>query len=500
MRLITGDECGFLKECIPELSRSNTKEESSPPPGVPVPVSSDNQGCLRVSPSDNDPGRRRRRRRTGIVDLAWVDSNHDTAFASLRMDGVVQVWERSSHTDRDYGRYHDRTVGPWTNRNIFAPDPTRDVEPTIRPWTKPLSLFALGDSKTKSDRLCACNALGDVVVMNCNDDNDNDDDEQSAILGRFSTVATSQQEQHNKFGNAYITATGLDRRHHRVAVGGQERETTLWDLETSKQVWKAKNLSADPQTLLPPQVWPSAISFLEQTDPSIGSNIMAVGSAHCEVRIYDVRQDTIQRRPISYTPNSLLEHRVTTLCLVDTFHVVVGDSTGDLHTLDLRTLGKQKKDTTISTWGRYVGPVGSIRGLVQHASLPTLATVGLDRMLRLYDTQSRKQLYCMYLRQRLNCVLFGEETSWLDSDHARNVDGDIDEEDKVSDYEDSDKEESSSRQQPKSLPETKTNDVQSSEDEIVDLDEEESSEDSDEDSAVVDNVVASVSRKKQKTR
>ena len=444
MRLITGDECGLIKECIPELSVSKRKEGNNQNWGAHDLEVTKDKGFLRV----HDEGVRQARQNS-VVDLAWVNSKQDTSFASLRIDGVVQIWLRSSLEDKEYARYRSRPFGMTTN--IFAASPTpqgaqqqresksNNPEPTIIcPWTKPLGLFSCQDTSERDagSRLCACNALGDVVVLKS--DAVEKDDDTSAVLSRFSVV--SSKDDKNKFGNAHITATGFDCKRKRVALGGQERETTLWDLESSKQVWKAKNLSADPQTLLPPQVWPSSIAFLEHADTSVGSNIMGVGSAHCEVRIYDVRDDSVQRRPISFTPNGLIEHRVTTLCLVDPFHLVVGDSSGDLHTLDLRTLGKKKKDTKVATMGRYVGPAGSVRGLVKHQSLSKLAAVGLDRMLRLYDTKTRKQLYCLYLRQRLNCVLFGEEDSWLSSDRDGRGDlsGDVDQDDKVVDYINSD--------------------------------------------------------------
>ncbi|KAL7568399.1 hypothetical protein ACA910_012118 [Epithemia clementina (nom. ined.)] len=477
MRLITGDECGWIKECIPELAvrnGGNTPSNKEPSqPGLPVEVTKEednnDKGVLCCQSSGRPP--RHGRRRHGIVDMTWVVSSsssssskqEDDCFASLQMDGVVQLWQRSSSsskTDKNpsFARYRPQAS---TKTDIFAaanatPESVTTTSTTattiIRPWTKPLGLFSIpATSDDTANRLCACNARGNVVVLKTALDENKDDT--ISIVNRFTTVTALQnknnqeREDKNKFGNAYITACALDTKLGRIAVGGQERETTLWDLETCQQVWKAKNLSADPQTLLPPQVWPSSIAFLPHAHASIGSHILAVGSAHKEVRIYDIRDDVVQRRPISFTPNGLIEHRVTSMCLVDPFHLVVGDATGDLHTLDLRTLGKQKKDKSVSTMGRYVGPAGSVRDLVAHESLPTMAAVGLDRMLRLYDTQTRKQIFCLYLKQRLNCVLFGqEEGTWLSSlskdandEHNNNDDdGGIDQEDRVIDYEDSD--------------------------------------------------------------
>jgi ribosome biogenesis protein NSA1 len=226
----------------------------------------------------------------------------------------------------------------------------------------------------------------------------------------------------------------------RVAVGGRERETTMVDIESGTVVFKAKNLPPDPQTLLQQPVWPSSILFMEN------SNIMAVGTAHNEVRIYDVREDSKTRRPTATTPENLLEYRVTALCQVDPNHLVVGDSAGFIYDLDIRTLSRKLKGAANKNMARYIGPAGSVRQLKKHPTLPRLAAVGLDRMLRIYDTNKRKQLDCVYLKQRLNCALFCNDKTWAaegENDEDDDVDPDdldIDQDDVVQDYIDSDEE------------------------------------------------------------
>mmetsp|Transcript_19308 Transcript_19308/g.41534 ORF Transcript_19308/g.41534 Transcript_19308/m.41534 type:complete len:514 (+) Transcript_19308:115-1656(+) len=449
MRLITGDECGLIKECIPELSVSKnndaSKQQSSWNGPLTVHVSKD-KGVLKVS----DGGTSTQARRNGVIDMAWLEAQEDKSFASLRINGVVQVWERTANEAGDYGRYRLRTDGAdpincFSNRKGDGQESSMPMRPT----TKPIGLFSFPQKgQEKNTKLCACNAAGEVVVL----DPFSEDPVDSFVQSRFPVVKADTPA--NKFGLPFLTAAAVDVKHCRVGVGGQERETTLWDLETSQQIWKAKNLAPDRQTLLPPQVWPSAISFLHDADKSIGRNIMAVGSAHCEVRIYDIREDSNQRRPISFTPNGLMEYRVTSICQIDPFNIVVGDSSGDLHTLDLRTLGKKKKDRSVSTMGRYVGPSGSLSMVAVHkpcvddnddgdGRAPLMAAAGLDRMLRIYDTSTRKQLYCMYMKQRLNCVLFGEEKI-VRAEDEDNMDqtGDVDQEDHVVDYQISDDEES----------------------------------------------------------
>lgn len=79
--------------------------------------------------------------------------------------------------------------------------------------------------------------------------------------------------------------------------------------------------------------------------------------------------------------------------------------------------------------GRLVGPGGAIRQLAVHPTLPYLACVGLDRKLWTWDVTRRKMVDCVYLKQKLNCVLFCEDASW------DGMDGDSEEEETVRDGE-----------------------------------------------------------------
>jgi hypothetical protein len=142
---------------------------------------------------------------------------------------------------------------------------------------------------------------------------------------------------------------------------------------------------------------------------------------------------------------------------------------------------------------RFVGPVGSIRQVVKHDSCPIIATVGLDRMLRTYNTVTRKQLDCVYLKQRLNCLLMFPDdafsTADLDGPALSEHDGNINVEDEVRDYVDSDDEsDSSDHDEEDSAESTDGNVTSESEDEKVDdddkddVDDEESDDESSEDS------------------
>ena len=98
-----------------------------------------------------------------------------------------------------------------------------------------------------------------------------------------------------------------------------------------------------------------------------------------------------------------------------------GDTTGRVSRIDLRTLRLS---------GTYKGNTGSVRDIAIHPTLPRLATVGLDRIMRVFDSESRQQLHRVYLRQQLNAVLFtseeevkmfAEESEESDVDNASDV-------------------------------------------------------------------------------
>lgn len=159
------------------------------------------------------------------------------------------------------------------------------------------------------------------------------------------------------------------------------------------------------------------------------TNLLATGTAYKQVQIYDVRQSPARRRPALHTPDGLLSHRITALCqLPDGNVVAAGDAAGDCHLLDLRRMrpggrsgggggaGAKRAREEIGL-GRLVGPGGSIRQMAMHpraagGSPPILACVGLDRKLWTWDVSTRKVADCVYLKQRLNCLLFCEDGSW----------------------------------------------------------------------------------------
>lgn len=424
MRLVTGDECGLLKEVIPELGRKKINPNAVVKPhNAKIDVSK--EGISRVDLKESQ------KRDRGVIDMVWTDEGDDctsvdggySSFSVLRKNGSVDLWTANIEKKDSVGQY---SLDYSTTDNIFG---TKD-----RPRPLGLGFF------NHHNRLCAGDMLGNIVVLDGKNKNKCD------IIQTYNSYTANKggstiSYTGGKLENVQLaTAIAFDTVHGRVAVGGREREVCLTDISTGKLVFKTKNIAPDPQTLLQQPVWPTAIQFLNQD-----SNLMAVGTAYKQVRLYDVRENSKTRRPTSLTPEGLLEYRVTSLCQIDEHELVVGDAAGDIHTVDIRRLGRNSKGPANRDLARYAGPAGSVRQLKKHPTLPRLTAVGLDRMLRVYDTKTRKQLDCVYLKQRLNCVLFHKNNNWgsTDDDDAGVIsddedfdmnDPDPDDDDVVQDY------------------------------------------------------------------
>ena len=431
MRLITGDECGLIKETIPEIGRPPRIDSGPVNQAHPVTLT----GIKRI---DESPSARQR----GVVDLAFCDEKH-ASFAALRNDMSVQKWEPDSDCDH-------KSFGTYKLRNTLEECFPKEVERKSRP----LSIASLPNH----GRLCVANTAGMVSIL-----------KDSGVVETYDAFASTKQKSTIGYTKGQYTnhqvcsamavesssSPSSPSSSSCVALSGRERETTLVDLNTGKEVWKAKNLPPDPQTLLQQPVWTTALSF-----GCSSPHVLVAGTAYRQVRLYDVRSNT--RRPVATTPEEWLQHRVTCLQVLpgqnDT--IVVADGSGGIYAVDPRLMQQRRNNHKRSsssssspmlqtTLPRYVGPVGSVRSMQRHPTEPLLACVGLDRMLRIYDTTKRKMLDCVYLKQRLNTVLFCNDASW---DKIQEVwDGNTEAQDEVQDYIDSDTEEPPPQQQQQQL-------------------------------------------------
>lgn len=180
-----------------------------------------------------------------------------------------------------------------------------------------------------------------------------------------------------------------------LATGGKENELKMWNFEEpDKPTFQAKNVKNDWLNLHVP-VWVTQMRFLPQSEKLVTT------TGHHRIRVYDPKA---QRRPI--LDMTFGENPITALstCLQDN-QVVVGNTLGQMALIDLR------KGAMVQ---HYKGFAGGIRCIQCHENLPLVASCGLDRFLRVHDLNTRDLLHKIYLKSKLNCLLFGKK--WDDED------------------------------------------------------------------------------------
>ncbi|XP_029470689.1 WD repeat-containing protein 74 isoform X2 [Rhinatrema bivittatum] len=181
---------------------------------------------------------------------------------------------------------------------------------------------------------------------------------------------------------------------HCIGTGGKENDLKVWDLQRPDEpIFKAKNVRNDWLDLRVP-VWVQDLQFLP------GSQKIVTCTGYHQVRLYDPCSP--QCRPVLEA--LFQEYPLTALSVTpDANYVVVGNTHGSVAVIDLRQ-------------GRLVkclkGFAGSVRSIQCHASLPLVASCGLDRFLRVHNIEDKQLQYKVFLKSRLNCLLMTGRESW----------------------------------------------------------------------------------------
>lgn len=355
MRIITADEMGLVKvvriesgECLAVSAGGQTRARAVQTMCHQQSHNFDTSGGAASSISSQ--------REYGSIHLA-------------RTAGVVETWDISD------------TKQEGSSGNACALKLRRSVK---CPAT-PVALYCISpvEHGNSSGRMLTCNAGGEVQIHS---------------LGPQSSCNKSDAPKLKHFSiktpiSAAIAVGASQIGGASLAAGGRENDLKTWDVETAQCTWTAKNVPHDTLGLRQP-IW---ISSLQPLVPGEGLQRIVAGTAYRQVRLYDTRA---HKRPI----NSLdleHEHGVTTMAVApDGKEVVIADTAGYVRMLDIRKM----------RWGRgYIGAAGSVRSIAFHPTLPRVACVGLDRMARIYDVKSGQLKFQIYLKQRLNAVLFDNE-------------------------------------------------------------------------------------------
>ena len=175
---------------------------------------------------------------------------------------------------------------------------------------------------------------------------------------------------------------------------GQGNDVKMVDIEhEGKLVWKAKPPPVNWLNYRAPP-WVKCARFKERGEANGGnaSCVFAVGTGEKKVRLYDTRVNKRATMEMEYGEAAV---NSVTFSSVDEHRMFAADSRGKCCAIDLRTS---------KVCGAIRGNSGSVREIEAHPTLDLVATVGLDRYVRVYNGSNRKCLGAAYAKQNLTCV------------------------------------------------------------------------------------------------
>lgn len=185
-----------------------------------------------------------------------------------------------------------------------------------------------------------------------------------------------------------------------VAVGGQERETEILELEwpeeeekgTVKSMWEARNVKADQLHLRSP-VWIKRIFFLEcEEEEKEGAYKLLVVTRYGQFREYETRAGRRPRRAVTISQHPLL------VC-----EAGCGDGAGTVVASDAKTSTFVVTMKDLKMQGKLAGSTGAVQALNSFEGL--MATGGLDRYLRVFDLATRAVEAKVYVGTHITAVL-----------------------------------------------------------------------------------------------
>lgn len=204
----------------------------------------------------------------------------------------------------------------------------------------------------------------------------------------------------------YCLDVGEDGETIRAAVGAKGAELRLWDVLKGEESARLRGGRAHRQTGLMDPAWTSAVAFV----PGSACRRVVAGTGHYKLRVYDLDHGRRPRLEVAWD-----EARVTAVAPTpDGAYCWVANGRGAVSRMDLRT-------GAVSVVLK--GVAGSVRALSIHPDLPLVASVGLDRHLRVHNTASLVPVVKMYLKNQMSGVAWasvsGEEAAAARAEVAR---------------------------------------------------------------------------------
>eukprot|EP01038_Epipyxis_sp_PR26KG_P006035 gene6035-8309_t len=196
-----------------------------------------------------------------------------------------------------------------------------------------------------------------------------------------------------------------------IACGGKENDLQIYDINSGKSVWTAKNVPHDNLNLRCP-IYITDIQFVRPNQDHVSDAHIITGTGYKQIRLYDIKTN---KQPVMSFEISK-DYRVTCVQpFKDGKYIYVGNTAGDFSLWDVRMTGRMVNSLK--------GCTGSIRSISLNESETKIACVGLDRHLRVYNAHdeslnstlhaaklSQTKGKFLYLKNRLNvCLLSGED-------------------------------------------------------------------------------------------
>ena len=318
----------------------------------------------------------------GVACACWGPTPLGEAYVGAGVDsGTVRFWRTDDHV---------------RSRASLVLSSERAVGPA--------AVHVVGEVAS-SARVVACQRDGGVDVWQWAPAEDAEDEE----------AGTKEAEQHSgaahdaaagvpqtafETGHGDVAAAAFDAAGARVALGGRDRDLSVWDVEAASVAFRARNVAHDNLDL-PVPVWVSGLRFIPEQPRLIAMGTGFVQSRlRGEVRLYDV---AAQRRPTMRKVAPLGDEAVRSIaCTADGRYVLAASTAGTFARLDVRM--------SLKPLQAYKGAGGAIRDIALHPTLPLVASASLDRHVRLYHLRTGALVQKVYLKQRLSALLLSADT------------------------------------------------------------------------------------------
>ena len=168
-------------------------------------------------------------------------------------------------------------------------------------------------------------------------------------------------------------------------------------------------------------------SLLPDDDRSLlffDRNTLIVGQNDSIVLIYDIRADE----------NPIIKHKVfnefpiTAICKLQDNLIAFGDTVGSLTIMDLQTPEESTKKSLVGRNG-YAGAPSGIVSIQNHPSLPYLSILSCDRVIRLYnyETKGRVKPKESFVRTKSDCFVMLDDQPQEEPDSSEDDWANLDE-------------------------------------------------------------------------